>query len=108
MNTEHTLEAEVAARTAAGNPPTTIKHITAQLAALGYRLDRTTDCRSVSRWMSGPRAGSTYPVITTDVIEIDTRLSFANIYARRDANFKALQELRDTLHAVTQNAILEI
>lgn len=54
------------------------------------------------------RAGESYPCCTTGIDEIDTGLSFANCDARRDTNFRALQELRASgeLFAVTNDGYI--
>jgi hypothetical protein len=60
--------------------------------------------------MTGPRAGQSYPAINTGVKEVDTGLQFCHIDARRDENFKTLQEWRSDcrLFAVVRGSILEI
>ncbi len=42
------------------------------------------------------------------IVEKDSGLSFANIYARRDANFKALQEFRYNANIIIKNRVYEI
>ena len=104
----NSLENELARRAAQGLYPVTVKAMAARLAALGYRFDRTMDCRHVARYMTGPHAGESYPCISTSAREADTGLGFANADARRDDNFRALQDMRSELFAVTRGAILEI
>lgn len=102
------LEAELASRAATGiYERLSVAEMEARFRALGYRLDRSLDCRCMSRYMTGPDAGRSYPCITTGVKEADTGLSAFNADARRDANFRAMQELRQTVFAVTRGAILE-
>jgi hypothetical protein len=59
--------------------------------------------------MTGPRAGESYPCVTTGVSETDTGLSAFHVHARRDANFDKLQEMRlsGKLFAVSASALLE-
>ncbi|MTJ93930.1 MAG: hypothetical protein F8N36_13890 [Desulfovibrio sp.] len=104
------LDDEIAARAVRGQSPSTISHIASTLASIGYELDRSMDCRSFSRWMTGPRAGHSYPCITTGIRETDTKLSFCNVDARRDEKFNTLQNLRRSgnLFAVTRGAILDL
>ena len=106
----NSLEIELAARAALGQRPTTVAHIGAVLGALGYRLDRSMDCKSLARYMQGPRTGQSYPVITTGIKEADTGRSFVHFESRRNDNFKKLQELRfnQELFAVVRGHILEI
>lgn len=103
------LEAELSARALDGQFPVTIREMGARFAALGYRLDRSLDCRSLSQWMTGPRAGTSHPVCSTGLKEADTGLSAFNVNARRDDNFRAMQELRSEVFAVTRDGyILEV
>jgi len=72
------LTAELDYRASQGQFPTRLGQIVSRLA----ELDRTMDCRSNSRWVAGPRAGHSYPCVTTGIRERDTKLSFANVEAR--------------------------
>ena len=104
------LEIELAERTERGFQPVTVKVMNATLNTIGYELNRDRDCYSNNRYMSGPRAGQSYPAVNTGVREMDTKLEFCNVDARRDANFKTLQEWRGecSLFAVVRGCILEI
>jgi len=104
------LDSELAYRASQGHYPSTLEQISARLAELGYELDRAMDCHCASRYMTGPRAGQSYPCITTGIRERDTKLSFANVDARRDANFRQLQDIRreGSLFAVLRGAILSL
>ena len=104
------LENELAWRASKGLYPVTIQTINERLKALGYRLDRSMDCRSLSRYMTGERAGKSYPCVSTYQVEIDTGLSAYNVDSRRDDNHKALQALRMSgeCFAVSCGAILEL
>lgn len=101
------LALEVAARVADGCEHLTVAALGERYAALGYELDRAMDCRAPSRYMTGPRAGFSYPACTTGVRERDTGLSAFNVDARRDDNYRAMQALRRNAFAVTGGAILE-
>ena len=105
------LEREIANRAARGLRPSTIAYIRDRLAAIGYKMDRSMDCFSNTRHMTGDFAGQSYPAITTDIAELDTGISFAHYKdARRDANFRELQRLRyeGELFAVVRGRILEL
>lgn len=104
------LQQELTRRLALGYRPVTVQAMETALKELGYRLDRSGDCQSNTRWMSGEMEGLTYPAINTSVVQIDSSLSFAHVSARRDENFKKLQELRSnqSLFAVVKGRILEI
>ena len=61
-----------------------------KLAELGYKISEEDSFNYVNKG-NPPQvwnARSCY------IVEADTNIGFANIYARRDGNFKALQELR--------------
>lgn len=106
---ESILQEEIAYRREMGVPEYSLAGIKTELARLGYRLDRELDCLSTTTWMSGPREGKSYPVITTGITEIDTGLSFAHVKARRDDNFRALQKLRKAgAYVVLKRTLLEI
>lgn len=104
------LQDELKYRASIGQTPVTLATVEAKLEELGYRLNRMLDCRSLARWMSGPRVGKRYPVVTTGITEVSTGLSFANANAERGENFQRLQELRlsGKLFAVIRGCILEI
>lgn len=86
----------------------TVKELQARFEALGYKLDRSMDCRSTARFMSGEYAGKSYPCITTGLKEKDTGMSAFHYQARRDSNFKAMQKLRGEVCAITRGALLEV
>lgn len=104
------LERELVRRQMAGHRPVTVAQMEQRLGELGYRLDRTRDCHSINRYMTGPAAGESYPAINTGVKEADTGISFANEDARRDHNFDKLQALRadGSLFACVRGRLLEI
>lgn len=105
-----TLANELAARAADGWHPVTLREIKRQLRDLGYALDRTLDCRSTAQIMTGPRAGKTYPTLSTGIKEADTGRSAFHGEARRDARFRAMQALRFEvgLYAVLGGAIMDL
>ena len=105
------LQAELDRRAAQGRRPSTLAHITAQLASIGYKLDRSGDCTSTARYVTGDHAGESYTCTTTSIREINTGVSAWHYQdARRDANFETLQKWRfnGELFAVINGSILEI
>ena len=103
------LELELQRRAGRGWFPVSVSEFARRFAALGYRVDRAGDCRSVARYMTGDWAGETYPACSTGLREADTGLSAFNADARRDAAFRAMQELRGEIFAVTRDGfILEV
>lgn len=101
------LKAEIKFRLSQGDEWLSVRAMGERFKALGYSLDRSLDCRSMSRYMTGSEAGRSYPACTTGVREIDSGLSAFNFAARRDANFRAMQKLRYDVFAVSRGAILE-
>lgn len=89
------MSAEIAARRADGSPEyPSVQALNEALHGMGYRLDRSMDCRSTAQHVSGPRAGATYPCMTTGIIELCTGLSFAHVDSTRADDHRALQALR--------------
>lgn len=107
---EKLLQAEVAFRKSQGYEQVTLEAVKRRVADLGYRLDRTMDCRCLARHMTGERAGVSYPCLTTGIVEADTGMGFAHVDARRDANFDRLQKLRFSgeVFAVVGGYILDL
>lgn len=79
-----------------------------RLKDLGYRLDPNSKCYGVSRWMTGPRAGKSYPECSLRPVQIDDGLAAVHYQARRDANFEALQALRLRAYVSGARAIFSI
>lgn len=103
------LAKELAYRAAKGMHPLPVKVFCERFAALGYRIDRSDDCRSNARYMTGERAGESYPCCTTGIVEADTGLRAFNRDARRDERFAAMQALRGEVFAVLPSGhILEV
>lgn len=104
------LQNELARRAKAGQFPTSIENIEQQLNALGYGLDRSMDCHSNNRWMTGEHAGESYPAINTRIRELDTGINYGNIEARKDGKSDALGKLivSGELFAVTKSSIFEL
>ena len=99
---------EVSRRTQAGARCLALEQFKAEYARLGYRFDRSCDCASQARYMSGPHAGASYPALSLYPVEADTGRSAWNVESRRDANFKALQALRGEVFAVSRGRIVEV
>lgn len=73
-----------------------------QLRSLGYRLDDDSRAYCRAHWMTGPLAGRTYDCCTIGVAQLDNGLSFANVNARRDDNFCAMQEIRGQVFSLAR------
>ena len=101
------LQQEIARREAAGCERLSVSGMAERFALLGYRLDRSLDCHGVARLTTSDGETLSYPCVTTGVKERDSGLSAFNVDARRDHAFRAMQELRQTVYAVTRGAILE-
>lgn len=102
------LKGEIANRLSSGARHVSVAQMGKEFLALGYRLDRSMDCRSVARIMTGPRAGETYPCCSTSLTEISSGLGYAHYQAGRGANFRRMMELRNEIFAVSHGAILEV
>lgn len=60
-----------------------------ELKSLGYRISKTNSFNYYNGYNDFK-----YEARACYIVEIDSGLSFANVNARRDINFKALQEFR--------------
>lgn len=99
---------EIAALVADGLRRVSVAQFCAEFAELGYRVDRSADCRSTGRWLTGPRAGETFPACSTGIREADTGRSAFHFESRRDVRFFAMQALRSAIFAVLPDgAILQ-
>lgn len=107
MNTENDILTAEAAAEANQMQILSVAAFAARFQALGYKLDRTLDCRSVARFMTGEHAGKSYLCVTTGVSEADTGLSAFHFAARRDSKFKQMQKLRQEVCAISRGALLE-
>jgi len=101
------LNEELRRRKAMGCERLTVTGMGERFRALGYRLDRSADCWCMAKYITGSYAGETHPCITCGVVELDTGRSAFHFESRRDANFEAMQQLRQDVFAVTRRAILE-
>lgn len=102
------LKREIADRLAYGARRVSVAQMGKEFLALGYRLDRSMDCRSTARIITGPRAGETYPVCSTSCTEIASGLGFAHYQAGRGDNFRKMMKLRGEIFAISRGAILEV
>jgi hypothetical protein len=104
------LAEEIAHKRAQGGRQVTLEQLDAELRAIGYRLDCGGDCPSVNRYVSGPRAGRSYPAVNLRVVQASDGMSAMHIEARRDARFEALQQMRrtDALFAVHRGRLYEL
>ena len=103
-----TLNKEISARLASGARQLSMAEMAAEYRALGYKFNRALDCRSIARYISGEREGQSYPCLSLYPVQISDGISAWNVDARRDDNFKALQQLRDEVFAVSRGAIAEV
>lgn len=108
MNSDDRLRDEIAYRTSHGCRMLSVKQLGAEFAKLGYRLDRRMDCRGDARYLTGDRAGTSYPVVTTGLTEIATGKSAFHFEGTRDEKYRQMQSLRSEIFAVVKGAILEV
>ncbi|MEP6826459.1 MAG: hypothetical protein ABJA10_00125 [Aestuariivirga sp.] len=106
MNTQSALDdrvaLEVASCLADGMKQVSFRELVNRIETFGYKLDRSMDCACTVKDMA---SGRTFPCLTLYPVEADTRLSFANVAARRDENFQSLQSLRMNVFSVHRNQI---
>lgn len=98
------LRVEIQHRINLGCEILTIPQFVARFAALGYRVDRSMDCRAMARYLDD---GRTYPACNTGMSEADTGRSAYHFESRRDSKFQAMQALRGQVFSISRGAILE-
>lgn len=86
---------------AAGGRVLTLVQLKAELARLGYRIESSFSYTNTSN-------GYPWAARACYIVEADTGLGFANVKARRDDNFKALQALRFASVTVNRGRVYEI
>lgn len=101
------LDAEIRYRLKLGQHQQTLAQFSNAIRAIGYRFDRRFDCRSLPRYMTGERAGHSYPALSLKPVQTDNGMAWSHFEARRDANYKALMQLRESVFAVVGGAIAE-
>jgi len=79
------------------------KELLNTLDTLGYKISKQD---SFNYYNSGNEVK--YPAKSCYIVEKDSGLSFANIYARRDSNFRALQELRRNEEVIVKGRVWEL
>lgn len=107
---DYGIESEIEYRTRDGHAPMTLASLESALQSIGYRLDRSMDCHGVDHYVTGVRAGCSYPCVTLYVRHAATGRGAFNDDAPRDANFARLQEwrLNQSHYAVHNNAIYDL
>lgn len=101
------VASEAAYRRKIGCVQITLSQFEAKLRAIGYRLNRSLDCKGVARYMTGERAGQTYPSCNMYPVQVDDSRSWCHVDARRDVNFEELKRIRDTYFAVSTHYIYQ-
>ena len=99
---------EIEYRTAQGQRQLTIAQYLYEYATIGYTFDRSCDTQGIARYMSGGRAGNSYPCLTLYPIQSDDKVSAWNVNARRDANYEAFRMLRNSIFTVSMGRIVEV
>jgi hypothetical protein len=104
----YTVDNEVAYKLAHGWKQVTFEQFKAEYAAIGYTFDRSSDVRSIARYMTGEQAGQSYPYLSLYPVQADDKISAWNVGARRDDKYQAFRTLRTSLFAVVQGRIVEV
>lgn len=76
------------------------------LDEIGYKIQKGMNCIGISRYMTGEMAGISFKENNLYIVEKDTGISFAHVNARKDANFKKLQELRQNTFSISRGNII--
>ena len=103
-----TVDNEVTYRLTHGWKQVSFEQFKAEYAAIGYTFDRTSDVRSIARYLTGEQAGQSYPYLGLYPVQADDKVSAWNVDARRDTNYEAFKVLRNSLFAVVQGRIVEV
>jgi hypothetical protein len=101
-------EAEALSRQKHGMRQLSLSNLIAEYAACGYHFDPSMACNCQARYMSGPRAGESYPARTLYPVQSDDGKSAFHFEARRDSNYACLQALRNSVFAVSRGRIVEV
>jgi hypothetical protein len=101
-------EVERQCRLAEGSRQLTLAAMEAEFGDLGYRFDRSRDCRGSALHLTGARAGLRYPCVGLYPVQADDRRSAWHWQARSDSRFQRLQALRVEIFAVHRNCIYEV
>ena len=104
----YTVDNEVTYRLAQGWRQVPFEQLKAEYAAIGYTFDRSSDVRSIASYMTGERAGQSYPYLGLYPVQADDKVSAWNVNARRDMNYESFRALRNSLFAVVQGRIVEV
>ena len=107
MAIESTLDAEIQYRKKLGQTELPLSKFEEALRAIGYRFDRRMDCRAPARYMTGDRAGESYPSLSLKPVQTDNGMAWSHVDSRRDSNWHALLNLRQTTFSVVNGAIAE-
>ena len=99
------MEHELKLRREAGVGPVSMAEMVRLFGALGYRFDRSMDCKGTARDVN---SGHSYECNTLYPVEADTGRSAWHYESRRDANYRAMQTLRLTTFAVVRGRIVEV
>lgn len=101
------LAAEIEARKTLGATQLSLERWEQHIREFGYRFDRSMDCRSNALYMTGERAGQSYPCLSLRPAEIDTGVGWCNEAARRDHRWEQLKASRDSYFAVVRGHLAE-
>jgi hypothetical protein len=103
MASHEGLQAERKSMLAAGMEQLSKSELLNRLDRLGYKI------LAVDSFNYGNNGNANrYPARSIYIIEKDSKLSFANIDARRGENFKALQQLRYSSFAIVVGRLYEL
>ena len=102
---EESTERERQLMLSVGVAQVTVPEIAKRLRAFGYELQPGSRCSGTARNMT---TGASYKCVTWGVREQDTKQSAYHFESRRDAQFKAMQQLRQEVFAYVRGYIITI
>ena len=102
----NSLNREVTRMIQAGCKLVTLRQYISEIETMGFRLDRTKDCKCIARDMA---TGECYPSITSSATQKATRVGFANIKADRACEgWKAFMEYRKGHFCIVRECLFTV
>lgn len=100
------LDKEVSRMLLAGMKLVTLKQYETDIATMGFRLEKSFNCRCIARDME---TDDSYPALTGYAIQKETGAGFANIKANRDCEgWKQFIEYRSKHFAIVREQLFTV
>lgn len=102
----NSLDREIARMIQAGCKLVPLRQYISDIEAMGFRLNRTRDCKCIARDME---TGDYFPAITSNATQKATRAGFANIKADKTCEgWKAFIEYRQGHFCIVRECIFTV